>query len=338
MRTACGLRLAACGLVLSISFAASAKLTVTEYRSRLQSIEQAFDNHDDASAARAAKLLMQEKIEWDGELLAADATVLEPIAEAEEGVRAPLRALIAGLGQAGQSRGAAPDAAALDRLRARQEVVAPQKGGALPGAPIRKLGIVEQFLEWMKTAASWIYDRLRELWHWLRKWWPKAGSGEAGGSSGVLNPIVFVIVGLIVALVAGLAVRAARQRRPEPSLRAPLARRDADEDPLSRAASEWEDRARELQVQGRFREAIRAWYHALLVSSFRAGQLHHRRGRTNWEYARALPELPWRGRFLELTGRFDLEWYGRAESSREAAEAFGAQAEAILAELVRRAA
>ena len=64
----------------------------------------------------------------------------------------------------------------------------------------------------------------------------------------------------------------------------PASQRDAD--PLSREQDEWEKYAAELAAAGRLREAIRAWYHAVLVGLFRAGLLHHHKGRTNWEYVR----------------------------------------------------
>src|SRR5207244_5595400 len=95
----------------------------------------------------------------------------------------------------------------------------------------------------------------------------------------------------------------------------PVASR-ADEDPLSRAANEWERYAAQLAAAGRIREAIRAWYHAVLVTLYGAGILHFRKGRTNWEYISTItPTIPWRGDFVKLTRRFEHEWYGSANSS-----------------------
>ena len=71
-----------------------------------------------------------------------------------------------------------------------------------------------------------------------------------------------------------------------------------------------------------------------LVSMFRAGLLHHRKGATNWEYVLGLsPDLPWRPVFLELTRRFDEAWYGLGAANREAADGFGAEAQRILGAL-----
>jgi hypothetical protein len=96
----------------------------------------------------------------------------------------------------------------------------------------------------------------------------------------------------------------------------PIRSTAADDDPLSRESGKWELYAQELAAAGRRREAIRAWYHAVLVALFRSGRLEPRKGRTNWEHAARLsPELSWRPTFLEITRHFDREWYGRDASS-----------------------
>ena len=76
----------------------------------------------------------------------------------------------------------------------------------------------------------------------------------------------------------------------------------------------------------------------MLARCAAAGVLHLRRGRTNWEYAFALsPSLPWRDGFEDLTRRFDVEWYGRAESDGEALATFADGASGILRALGQRA-
>ena len=104
-------------------------------------------------------------------------------------------------------------------------------------------------------------------------------------------------------------------------------------DPRSRAADEWIRYAQELLALGRHREAIRAWYHAILVGCWSNGLLHHRVGLTNWEYALALSAAnSWRARFLDLTQRFDQAWYGGRVEIDES-HAFALEAEQILAQL-----
>lgn len=325
---------AAALFVLAAALPARGVLRVAEYRERLERLDALLAGGDGAAAAREAKALLDEEIRWGGETIQPDGTVLQPIVDRADALRGPLRTLIAALPSADIKPGAArADAAALAALEARQAGRAPQKGGALPGAPAVRLSFVEQVWKWVSDASMWLGDRLVELWRWLKKWWP---SRPAGGpaAAGRIDYWVFAVVGAILVAVAALAVRAVRRGEAAPAPRAKRQPRDADADPLSRAANEWEDRARALAAEGKPREAIRAWYHALLVSSFRAGALHHRRGRTNREYASALAaDVPWRGQFAELTGRFDLEWYGHAESSAESLAVFAAGAQGILAEL-----
>lgn len=107
-----------------------------------------------------------------------------------------------------------------------------------------------------------------------------------------------------------------------------------DDNPLSREGDEWQRYADQLAAAGRLREAIRAWYHAVLVHLYRNGLLHYRQGRTNWEYIAALPpRLAWRTRFIDLTRRFEHEWYGHGASGEDALEACRRAAHEILAQV-----
>jgi hypothetical protein len=124
-----------------------------------------------------------------------------------------------------------------------------------------------------------------------------------------------------------------RSRRNEPNLATstPL-RSSRDDDPLSRGATEWERYAAQLAADGRFREAIRAWYHAVLVTCYAAGILHFRKGRTNWEYIASLAaSTEWRPELIRLTQRFEHEWYGAEQSSEEAFEDCSEHARNVLA-------
>ena len=327
-------RLAALGCAVSLlAGPAFGAVDLASYRARLERIASHL-RRDRPAAAEAADRLLDEEIDWNGELLEPDPAVLEPIADhPDTALRGPLDQLIAALPrEGGQGAAASADLAALAALKARQEAAEPGKDGALPGSPVPKTSIAERILDAVMTAMGWIADRAQELWNWLKRLFPDSKPNPDG--SAAINPVVFALVGVIVVVVVALAIRAARRGGAPVTVRPSRPRAaDADADPLSRSRSEWEDRARALAAEGRSREAIRAWYHALLVASFRSGALHHRRGRTNWEYARALGEVGWREPFLELTGRFDLEWYGRAESTPEALDSFAAQAQRVLSAL-----
>ena len=164
--------------------------------------------------------------------------------------------------------------------------------------------------------------------------------GSSGGMefSG-LQALVWILVIAGIVVLGAVAFIALRRRGspaniPAASSTAPL-RSSRDEDPLSRSASGWEVHAAELMKAGRYREAIRAWYHALLVTCFRAGLLHYRKDRTNWEYAFSLsPDHAWRPRFMEATRSFEREWYGRRATDVDTASGFQGDANALL-EIVR---
>jgi hypothetical protein len=140
-----------------------------------------------------------------------------------------------------------------------------------------------------------------------------------------------VITAVVVVLVTRLIVLNRRSARAVPLEPLPAAVQEADANPLSRDAGEWELYAERLAKTGRFREAVRAWYHAALVTLFRSGILHFRKGRTNWEYCYALPSsLRERDRFNELTRVFEAEWYGSDRSQPERVSACADMARSVM--------
>jgi Domain of unknown function (DUF4129) len=323
-------RVVACALLS----ARPGPLDVEAYRERLLSLEARLLSRDRAEAAQEARALLEEGVLWGSQKLPVDRSVLLPIVEEREGVVGPLQALIAALpSSVGAASAPRLDRPALSALALR---MAEAPKGLADETSLSALPFQEQLKRLFKSAASWVKERLREAWRWLvkwfKKWWQRPVREETVGAG--LVPLVVVGAGVILLLVALAALLSLRSRPdvPVPKTLAPA--KDVDADPLSRTGNEWVERAETLSREGRYREAIRAWYHALLVSCYRSGLLHHRPGLTNWEYARSLgPDLPWRGQFAELTGRFDLEWYGRAQSSAEALEAFAGETGVLLGAL-----
>jgi hypothetical protein len=207
------------------------------------------------------------------------------------------------------------------------------RGGSVAELHVKPLSLPVRVEAALVAAFDRVADALRRLWDLLRKLWPRATSRQGDPAGVARAAIAFVGVALVVLVV--LAIRALRRRgEPAAEASAPATSSLADEDPLSRESSQWELHARELARAQRFREAIRAWYHAVLSALFRCGELHHRRGRTNWEYVATIgPEQGWRAGFIELTRLFDREWYGRRSSDREAQVECARQAQAILGAL-----
>jgi hypothetical protein len=240
-----------------------------------------------------------------------------------------VRAVLRGL-EAGEAPPAAPDEELLRRaLRAEARRELP-RGGQVGGMPV-KPSLPRRFLDTLASAWRAVTDAWDRLWRWLEKLWPRRTvTALPSGTATTWSVVALVIaVALVMGLLAVAALRRSTSAETPASEPAPASQRDAD--PLSREQEEWEAYASELAAAGRTREAIRAWYHAVLVALFRAGLLHHHKGRTNWEYvSRVSPESSWRPELIRLTRRFDREWYGSERSAAESLRECASEARTIL--------
>jgi len=301
-----------------------------EYRARLHKLQEAVDRCDFDAVTTGARDLMKRRVQHDGMVLLPDATVLAPLAEAKTADAARdagrrLRALSAEL-EAIESRAPRPstDGALLERLRQEEQLRQLSPDRSVGGPNLHGPEIPRSLWDRLEDLAKWAEERLRRLMIWIARL--LFGAAKAQEQAPATRYLVIGLVILLLGILAGVAFIALRRRRGSPAVvessEAP-AMSAQDADPLSRSASEWERFAAELMKTGRFREAIRAWYHAILVSLFRAGTLHYRKDRTNWEYAYALPAtLAWRAGFMEATRTFEQEWYGRRDTAGEIAESF----------------
>jgi uncharacterized protein DUF4129 len=313
------------------------------YRGELVRIKAALDGGDTEAARERARALAGAMIVEGPTRYEADASVLGPIARASDAAAARaasprLGALLRSL-EAGAATGvSAPvDHALLELLRREQTPEALQKSGEVALGPTPTLSLSDRVLDTAGAVATWIADALDRIGRLLAKLWPDRAPQPKSRIDAA--PVTIAIVALAAGLLGLLAYRALRRRggsqQELASTSAPTPSRQ-DEDPLSRDASEWERFARELEAAGRSREAIRAWYHAVLVTLFRQGTLHYEKGRTNWEYAAALPpEASWRPAFLSVTRRFDREWYGRPSSDPDVMRDYSSEVRRVLAALRR---
>ncbi len=312
-------------------------LAPVAYRARIAAFAAALTAGDQARATALAEDLAALRVAWPGGELLGDPTLLVLVRAGELGKAGErAAALVTAVGSlvagppAGSAQGA--DAAALAELAARAARADLRSGGEVAGG-LDPANLPVGFLERVRRALSWLGDRIGDLFDWLGSWFQNRDATHHGSQSGV-SVLTFIVVGALVALATVLALVAWRRRAPAlPTVTGTALPAQADADPRSRAADEWVAFAQDLARQGRYREAIRAWYHALLVECWSFGLIHHRIGRTNWEYALAISsELSWRGGFHELTRAFDHAWYGGRDDG-EAARAFADAAQGLLARL-----
>lgn len=312
--------------LLLITPRAFATITIEDYISTLERID-----HDLAvgllpNAQSEARALTDEVVVWSKGTFHSDASLLEAIFNAQqpEGPhRARLLSTIVELRRAAGMESARTDRRLLERIAAEQEPPQLPKGGEVKTKIEQDLPLLERIANAIGDMLEWIGKKLRKFLEWLADFLPSGGHGEPGSTPG-LRWIVIAVVAAILLIVILLAIDVIRRSRAAPpaaaQTSAPIGSK-MDEDPLSRGAMEWERYAGELANAGRYREAIRAWYHAVLVTCYAAGILHFRKGRTNWEYVSSLaPSLTWRPDVIELTRRFEREWYGADESDADALE------------------
>ena len=331
----------ALALVLAATLAAEEpSMRVDSYREALDAIATRLDVGDTRGAAGLATSLSSARVDWEGEPLLPDPALLAAIARGRgTEVRPALDALRAALSE---KTGVAADVTAEDRRtleRLGSERLEARRGGAaLPGMPEVEIPWRERVVQWLASAARWVGRKLVALFRWLQRWWspsekPLASPDTINGlARGVL--VVVGIVAVLLVVLAAVVLLRRRAPRAEPASATPAT--SADADPTSRDESAWRDRADALAAEGRHREAIRAFYHALLVRCFQTGALQARRGTTNREYARALDaRVAWAPEFDELTLRFDLEWYGHESSTAAAFRDFLERTETLMGRVGR---
>lgn len=334
-------------LVLLAATSAVEAITVAEYRAELRFLDAELRRGDSRAARVRAMRLKNETVHWDGESLVPDGVLLSAVSEADTPdemrrsrrlVAATLSALAADVDD---ETAVSTDPSMLEKLRQTEATTRLEAGGEVASVPSLDETMAEKTAHWIAAAWEWAIERLDRLFDWILELWPRRPDGSWSIGSAT-NLVVAILVAAILLLIGLVAFRVLRRKAPDAALQ-PVTRSTAhrrlDDDPLSREANEWERYALELTAAGRIRDAIRAWYHAVLVSLYRAGIVHYRRGRTNWEYVSALgPELAWRPRFVEMTRTFEREWYGHSESSRDALDRCAVDAQAILAAVERKGA
>jgi hypothetical protein len=318
----------------------AATLTLDQYTATLTRIRNLIAAGDlNTPRAEATTLAGDDVVSSNGRFRT-DTTLVAEISKAKPrdlGVETRIDATIAALRTVTPSKPVGVDQPLLLRLQREQTIPELRRGGDIRGVQ-PNTPLLERIAKAITAAAKWTAARIMKFVDWLSRFWPKNDPKRKTASS-AMRWTVGTLVGLIVLVLAILAFEVIRRSRRRSATiveeSAPLIS-TSDDDPLSRGANEWERYAAQLAAASRLREAIRAWYHAVLVTLYGANILHYRKGRTNWEYVAAVgPEHAWRPRFIELTQNFEHEWYGSDDSSSDVLAECSANARQIL-DAVRR--
>lgn len=334
-------------------------LDATEYLRRLEGLSVALRSQDWDTARQRAEALGACHVRLAGQplavqTLAVDRSLLVLVAKVPEDQpvhallerldvqRRELAASMVGGGgvEGGGVEAEGGDADLLAAIEAEQRAEALRSAGHLPEVAVPETIWRNRFTAWLGERLVWLGEKIEGLVDWLfDQWRSEVEDGVESSSARLDARLVTVLVVLLALLIAWMALRWLRGDRGvsqgvAASSESLLSQAPGDDNPLSREGGEWERYAEQLAAAGRLREAIRAWYHAVLVHLYRGGLLHYRKGRTNWEYVAALPaRLDWRSRFIELTRHFETEWYGRGASSEDALERCRRAAGDILSQL-----
>ena len=321
----------------------SPALQLSEYLEALDAMMRGLQSDDVAGAQQQADALRGHRFEAQGELFEVDTSLLDAVDRVDDpaAARATVQRLQVVRDELGSALPNAPTSANADLLRQideEQMVERMRARGELDEIEVPSTMIDNALTRWLGRVFEGMAEKLEDLLRWLLKYWRTSADREQAQAALDARWVIAGVV-LLAILIAWLGLRWLRSN-PTPvdagrlesgHVVAPGA---GDDNPLSREGEEWQRYAEELAAAGRLREAIRAWYHAVLVACYRGGLLHYRKGRTNWEYIAALsPSLPWRSRFISLTRRFELEWYGHGASGEDALAACRREATDILGRL-----
>lgn len=144
----------------------------------------------------------------------------------------------------------------------------------------------------------------------------------AGGRASIIGTLVLLAV---AAVFVWAVVRFTRSVQTDP------ARDIAVAGEIGRTAAQWRAEAAVCAGEGRWRDAVRHSYRAVLAELATAGLVDEVAGRTAGEYLAAVEaDVPAAAAaFRTVTRRFEAAWYGHAPTTRDDLEAFEAAAATV---------
>ncbi len=318
----------------------AATLTLGEYRGALARMRGLIAAGQIDAARAEARSLTGSDVDSPNGRFQTDSTLLAEINDAKTRdlrVEGRIDATLSALRDVASTKPIATDRSLMQRLQNEQRVRDLPRGGDIRGVQLKD-PLLKRMGEAIRKAVIWTARQIGKFFEWLMRFWPDSDTKKKPASTGMrwtVGSLVAMIL-MVIGVLAFEVVRRSRKATPLVVAESIPLRSSRDNDPLSRGANEWERYAAQLAAAGRLREAIRAWYHAVLVTLYSANVLQFRKGRTNWEYVAALsPEIAWRPKIIDLTRRFEEEWYGSDQSSTDALDECSAAARGIL-DAVRR--
>jgi hypothetical protein len=266
-------------------------ITLADYLSRLARIRGELVS-DLPAAQNEARALLTATVQSPAGGFQADTSLFAAIASGKApidlAIQSRLDATLTALRASAPVSAAASrpaDPALVERLRRNEKATELQRGGEVFATNVEETSALKRAIQWIGKAYHWLVDLLGRIYDWMRKLWPSEPAKEGAlpttaGLPWMVTAVVILIVVLLV-ILAFEVIRRSRKAAAPPVAESEPVSSERDDDPLSRASNEWERYAEELAAAGRNREAIRAWYHAVLVTLFSAAILHFRKGRTN---------------------------------------------------------
>jgi len=173
---------------------------------------------------------------------------------------------------------------------------------------------------------------LQAAWHWLAteagKLLAKIFGGGSVGSSGGALVVVGVVAAVVIALVLVTAARRGGGRRGPRGPVVVLRGHGASQSPAA-----WRAEAAAHEAAGRWRDALRCRYRALVAELAGRGLVEEIPGRTSGEYRQDVTVVvPAAGpAFDGATELFEQAWYGDRPTGREEQAAFDDLARRVLA-------
>jgi len=174
---------------------------------------------------------------------------------------------------------------------------------------------------------------LQAAWHWLTTEFGKlTGSLFGGGSFGTNEGTVVVVVVVAVIAAVLVVVTVSRRRRGAGHRGARSTVVALRREGLSRSPVEWRAEAAAHEAAGRWRDALRCRYRALVAELVGRGLIEEISGRTSGEYRGDVNAVaPAAGpAFGGATDLFEQAWYGDRPTGREDQDRFDELARQVL--------